>query len=98
MRYIIALLLTLSVIGCGSNPVKPEPQIVVKQQYIIKIPPAEVLRIPAPVPDTDPDTAKQSDIARWMAATVKRMDDLESELIGVSKFFDEEQKKLDATK
>lgn len=95
MKTIIALLLALSVIGCAHNEVKPEPQIVVKQEYIIKLPPAELLKIPPKVADLDVDKAQQSDVAKWIAETVDRMDSLENQVIGIGKFFSDEQKKLE---
>jgi len=90
------LLFAILLTGCvTTGGVKPEPQIVVKQEYIIKIPPAELLTVPPAVPDVDVDNAKQSDIARWINSIVERMDTLENQVIGIGKFFAEEQKKLE---
>jgi hypothetical protein len=59
MRFIITLLLALSVTSCAFlDRVKPEPPIVTKQEYIVKIPPAELLKIPPKVADLDVDNAK----------------------------------------
>lgn len=93
----VSLLALVAILnGCTfGGGVKPEPPIVTKQEYIIKVPPADLLKIPPKVKDLDVDTAKQSDVARWINETVDRMDKMENQIIGIGKFFNDEQKKLE---
>lgn len=96
MKHTI-LIIALVLAGCGGTipQVKPEAVTVVSTKYIVKIPPAELLTIPAKVPNIDVDTAKQSDIAKWMIAGEERTRALENLITGIASFFKTEQSKAD---
>lgn len=89
----IAILLT----ACAHDKelVKPEIKIAKQIEYVIKIPPAELMTLPAPVPMIDVDNAKQSDVAKWIIEQEKRTSSLENLLRGIASFFKEEKTKLD---
>lgn len=97
MNRLALILAALVLTGCAHwEPVKPEEKVIVKQEYIIRIPPAESLTIPAKVPDIpDLDKATQGDVATWLANYEDRTKKLEAKLIEIGKFFKEEQNKLD---
>jgi hypothetical protein len=90
----IALALMILLTGCASVE-KIEPTTVVKQEYILRVPPKESLTIPAPLPSVDWDKADQSDVARWAAEMNMRVEELEAKLHEIAKFLSDEQKKLD---
>jgi hypothetical protein len=97
MKHLALILAALTLVGCAHwEPVKPEEKIVVKQEYIIRIPPAESLTIPAKVPDIpNLDSATQGDVAKWLAEYEDRTKKLEAKLIEIGKFFKDEQTKLE---
>jgi hypothetical protein len=96
MRLLLPIILAGLLSACGHtrDVVKPETVMVKQIEYVVKIPPKELLEIPAPVKDIDVDTAKQSDVARWLLANEERMKQLETMIIGIAKFFKTEQDKL----
>jgi hypothetical protein len=96
MRLLLPIILAGLLSACGHtrDVVKPETVMVKQIEYVIKIPPKELLEIPTPVKDIDVDTAKQSDVARWLLANEERMKQLENMIIGIAKFFKTEQDKL----
>ena len=88
MKYVVlasALLLS----GCFTLPQK-EPETVVKVEYITKLPPKELLALPpknAQPPVNDKGEMMQSDIAVWVLEQEKRMRQLENMIIGIGKFY-----------
>lgn len=96
MKYLI-LSLVLFLSACATTPeiVKPEQVVIKETSYVIRIPPETLLIMPEQVPKIDVDTAKQSTIANWIIDTNERTKALENRLIGIAKFFKEEQDKLD---
>lgn len=97
MKHILSYIVVIAMLSaCGTTGelVKPEPKIIKQTEYVIKIPPVELLTVPAPVAKIDVDTAKQSDIASWILANELRTKKLEDLLIGIGKFFTAEEGKL----
>jgi hypothetical protein len=96
------LLLLVSLVGlsaCQTTPTvppleKPEVVYVTKIEYVIRIPPKELLTVPEQVKPINIDAAKQSDIARWILANEERTLELERLIQQIAAFFDSEQKKL----
>ena len=97
MKNFIIALIAITLVGCASdkNIVRPEPVVVKKIEYIVKIPPAELMVQPAKVQKIDVDAAKQSDVARWLLANEERMRALENQLREIAIFFSAEQTKAD---
>jgi len=100
MKKYITLLSSVAIIslsGCTwNNPdiVKPEPQIVRQVEYVIRIPPAQLLTLPLNAAKIDIDKAKQSDAAKMLIASEERMKQLENQIIGIGEFFTSESEKL----
>ena len=97
MKHILSsIMLAVLLVGCGttSELVKPEAKIIKQTEYVIKIPPAELMTLPPPVAKIDIDKALQSDIAAWLLANESRTKRLEDLLIGIAKFFVTEENKL----
>jgi len=94
----LILISALILAGCGGTApiVKPEQVVANRVQYIIKVPPKELLTLPPAAPVIDVDKAMQSDIAQWVADSEERTKTLEDQLIGISAFFTSEQSKLNA--
>lgn len=73
-----------------------EPVTVKQIEYVIKIPPKELMTLPQQAEPVDVETAKQSDIAAWIIRNEQRTKMLEDMLRGLAQFFQLEQIKLDA--
>ena len=95
MKFIFSIIAAVLIGGCASaSHIAVEPKTVIKTEYIVRIPPAELLTPPVKVANIDIDTAQQSDVARWLNAQQDRMDSFESKLRGVAIFLRNEQEKL----
>lgn len=86
----VSLLLT----GCFATtqdlPVQ-EPITVEKIVYITKVPPAELLSLPAPVKEIDVDAATQADVSEWIVENERVVNELKQKLIGIASFFKHEE-------
>lgn len=99
MKKILAIILALTLVGCGTTPMPaPEPVLVKQVEYVVRIPPAEAMSIPAPLPNLNIENPNllQSDIADWILGLQDRIDVLEGKIIGIAKFLKGEQDKLNA--
>jgi PBP1b-binding outer membrane lipoprotein LpoB len=97
MRFLVAILLTVFLVGCnGYAPVKPEAPVIKETKFVVKTPDAKLLKFPAPVADIDVDTASQAEASEWLINKEAYTTSLENQLIEVAKFLKEEQAKLDA--
>jgi len=74
--------------GCAPSTAK-------QVEYIIKIPPKELMTLPPAVEPVDARTAKQSDIAQWIIRNEERSKTLEDIIRQLAQFFRIEQLKLD---
>lgn len=102
MKNILILTLMILVSACSSPPKQPElekPEIIyiTKTEYILRIPPKELLTIPDQVKPINIDTAKQGDVAAWILANEERIRELERMIQEIGKFFKVEQEKLKNT-
>jgi len=100
MKKKIILVACLFLTACGHDapfikPEKPEKVVVKEIQYVVKIPPKELITIPPQVDKIDVDAAKQSDIAKWIIAGEERTRKLEEMIRQLALFFKLEQLKLD---
>lgn len=101
MRIVAAPLIILvatSLAGCfGTTPTLPkvEEKIVTKVEYVVKIPPKELMTLPAKPASIDTSTATQRDVAAWIISNEEYINTLVNQFIGVSKFLVDEQSKAD---
>ena len=91
-KFAIALILaiTLALGGCvtfGEHPV--ETQVVVKYKYVVKLPPDDVISIPAPIEKIDVSKASDKDVAFWISNSEQRTVILEKKLAAVKKYYDD---------
>ena len=94
---VTAILAAALLSACATKPAeKPEVTIAPRVEYVVKVPPAELLELPkAPAP-IDVDRATQADVARWVAANEKWINETRNRFIEIAKFLRDEQQKLDA--
>lgn len=83
-------------VACSPFPIKPEPIVVTKTEYVLRIPPADLLTPPPPVPKMD--LTDQGEVAKWIVLQMERMGLLENKLIGVATFLKDEEQKLPPAK
>lgn len=95
MKQLLIIFTALAFAGCGTPLVKVERHIVKQKEYIIKIPPSELMTFPAPVPHLDVDSADQADVSSWLLDKEQYTRNLENKLRGIADFFVEQQKELD---
>lgn len=96
MKKLIVLSSAFVLAGCQTIPLeKPETRLIPQVEYVLRIPPKELLTLPPPVPNINVDEAKQSDVARWIILSEERTRQLENMLIELAVFFKIEQLKLD---
>lgn len=85
---LLPLIACLGLVGCATTRcIPPQPQIVVKTQYVTRVPPAQLLTLPAPVPPLDVSKASQADVAAWILAREKYELALKADLQGIANFF-----------
>jgi|SRR5579859_881709 len=99
-NILITLALCVSLSACIPARVKPVPlekQIITQTEYVIKIPPAQLMTLPAPVAPINVDTAKQSDVAAWLLLKEQYTRSLENQLKDIATFFTGQQAQLDQT-
>lgn len=89
--------LCLFLAGCATvhKPPPVEQQTIVKMEYVMRIPPKELLTIPPEVPNINVDNALQSDVAKWITLNETRMNQLEDMIKNIARFFKKEQDTLD---
>lgn len=96
---VLTVMTSILLSSCMSAPVKPvtpEPIVVKQVQYVVKLPPAELLTLPPQVPNIDVDHATQKDVAEWLLSSEQRTRTLENMLKGIAGFFTDQQTQLDA--
>lgn len=94
MKMAAPLILCFALVGCGTCPPKVEQQIVTKTEYIIRIPPAESMTLPAAVVTPDPNQSTQKDVAKYINNLEGQIATLQNKLIEIAKFFEDEKAKL----
>ena len=96
IKTFLALLCILCLSACGFNPIKREPTVVNHVEYVVKIPPAQLMTIPPAVNSIDVDDPKlsQGDISKWIKLSEDRTLQLENQIIEIAKFLTSEQAQL----
>ena len=88
MKYfLLALLLVLVLPGCKTT--QPEPIVITKTVYVDRLPPSQLLEVPAPVEPVKIKSATQADASRFLIDVYNRMVELENKLIGIARFYTE---------
>jgi hypothetical protein len=97
MKYFLLALMSLTLVGCATTKVaeKPEATVASRVEYVIRVPPAELLELPKPPASLNVDKATQADVARWIAANEKWFNDVQNRFGEVAKFLRDEQQNLD---
>jgi hypothetical protein len=96
MKMLLIPLAALILAGCATKQTVVEQQVVVKYEYIMRVPPEELMSLPPPVkPIEDIDNATQGDVARWIVRQQERIAELEKRIIEIAKFLKGEQDKLE---
>ena len=94
MRNILIATLVIGISGCGMFSTKKEVETVVKVEYVLKLPPVELMKLPPKIEPpklNDNGEMMQSDIAVWILNQQKRMNELENKIIGIAKYYYPEQ-------
>ncbi len=96
MKPLLSIIIVVFLTGCANKTelIQQEKQIEVKTEYVIKIPPKELLQLPPKVSDIDVTRAKQGDVAKWILLNEERTRKLENMIIEMGKFFKSEEAKL----
>lgn len=94
ISLIIGILAVLS--GCATNPERPtvELKYAERLEYVIRIPPEELLILPVQPPAINLEQATQSTIAKWLLDNENYMKQLRNQVVGIAKFLKNEQDKL----
>lgn len=98
MRILYVIMIIICLSGCCCNPVKPEQPVIKETKYVIKVPPAETMKLPEPVKNIDVDKSTQAEVADWLINKDAYTTALENKLIEIAKFFSDNQKELDTKK
>jgi hypothetical protein len=96
MKRILPLILFLSLVGCETNPPRPEAEtkIAERVEYVVRIPPEEMTTLPVAPASIDVDTATQATVAQWLLDNETYINGLRNRLISIAKFLRGEQEKL----
>ena len=93
-------MIVCTAILCACNTVKPVPlalPVITQTQYVIKIPPAELMTLPAKVKDINVDTATQAEVAQWLIDNEKYTTQCTNQLKDIAVFFVTQQNQLNGT-
>ena len=94
MKSLTPLLLCGVLVGCSASMPLVEPKIVTKTEYVIRIPPAELMSLPPVVETPDPQKSTQKDVAKYVNNLEGHIATLQNKLIEIAKFFEDEKAKL----
>ncbi len=94
MKYLI-LLMVVFLTACGSVPQKPEPQVVVKKEYVVRTADSSLKTLPPLPSKIDPDKATQADLARWIKDTEDHRLKLEARIGSLIEFYEKPVKEED---
>lgn len=88
-RAFASYMLCVCALLTGCATVKPEPVIVTQKEYVVRIPPKDLIELPPPVPKMDLND--QGDVSKWIVLEMERMTQLENQIKGIASFLIEEQ-------
>lgn len=87
--YYMLCVCMLVLSGCAT--IKPEPVVVVQKEYVVRIPPANLITLPPPVPKME--LKDQGDVSKWIVLEMERMSLLENQITGIAKFLKDAETK-----
>lgn len=82
MKILLSLVPVMFLAGCHTNPVQPEPSVVIKYKYIANQIPSSLTDVPAKIKTPD-DNASDKEIAGWILDSAGRTKILEEQLGGI---------------
>jgi hypothetical protein len=85
------LIVSLLLSGCFATLPPKEPIVLEKFVYIVRVPPAETMSLPAPIAEIDIDSSTQADVAEWIVRSEKYTIELRTKLIEIANFFKHEE-------
>lgn len=96
MKALYTLIAVTLLVGCASTPdIVPTEKVVIKEvEYVVRIPPPELMTLPQEVPDLNVDSADQADVAEWFLMKEQYTRELENLLMSIAKFFINSQDEL----
>jgi hypothetical protein len=97
ITLILVALLSLTACRHDIKPIPPEKLVIKETRYVIKVPPPELLTLPAKPGPISADDADQADVADWLIRKEEYTMQLENLIKQIGKFFKQEQDKLDET-
>lgn len=97
MKKLLILAPVLLMAACQTPPKLPEAEvkIVDRVEYVIRIPPEELLTLPPMPANIDVDKASQATIAQWLLNNEAYINALRNRIIEIARFLKSEQVKLD---
>lgn len=90
----LLFILPFLLIGCNTNPAKPEPSVVVQYKYVVRQAPDDMYKVPPPVTSIDTSKATQRDVATWVVKSEERTNQLENMMKALQVFFNEPEKAI----
>lgn len=92
-KLILTIFALAALTGCATNPELPQAEIRISErvEYLVRIPPEELLTLPAEPAPINVDTATQADVARWLLKNEEYVRELKRRLIEIAKFLKREQ-------
>lgn len=97
-NLLIILAFSMLLAGCKTigDTIPEEHRTVKEVEYLVRIPPKELLTLPEPVADIDVDTASQAEVAKWIINKEEYTLGVENLLRQVAEFLSKEQADADA--
>lgn len=95
MRAVLVLVCILSLAGCKTiEEIPPEHRTIREVQYVVRIPPKELLAMPEKPQNIDVDTASQLEVSEWLIRKEEYTLALENIIQRIAEFLTKEQQKL----
>ncbi len=96
MKRLTVILLPLILAACASTKELPKPEVRVAErvEYVVRIPPAELMQLPSPPPNIDVETATQATVANWLILNEEYINSLRNRIIEIAKFLKQQQDEL----
>jgi len=87
-KIFLAFLLTATFGLVGCETTKPDTQVLIKKEYVVRTAPESLKSIPPYPAPIDVKTANQIDLAKWMLDNEKYLLSLESQIKSLIEFYE----------